>query len=111
MTYVTELISKSRSSASITANCSRSVPSPRKTLTERTTFLQFYTYRDDQNPRAQIEGSIGDRTHRVKVIFEVEETDKFEQYVSFFSFSWKWKFLLGSHQLADRTPILDINIR
>lgn len=110
MMYATELISKSQSSASITANCSRSVPSPRKTLTERTTFLQFYTYRDDQNPRAQIEGSIGDRTHRVKVIFEVEETDKFEQYVSFF-LSWKWKSLLGSHQLADRIPILDINIR
>ncbi|KIY34756.1 hypothetical protein I305_02948 [Cryptococcus gattii E566] len=40
--------------------------------------LKFYTYRDHRNPRAQIEGSIGDRTHCVKAIFDIEETDKFE---------------------------------
>lgn len=37
------------------------------------------TYRRPENPRAQITARIADKTHTVRVAFDVEATDEFER--------------------------------
>ncbi|RXK41827.1 hypothetical protein M231_00826 [Tremella mesenterica] len=40
--------------------------------------IEFHTYRDSNNPHAQIRGVISDATHRVPVVFDVARTDQHE---------------------------------
>lgn len=52
-------------------------PQARSMLIEK-----FDTYRSSRQPHVQITGRISDRTHWIKVIFDVNATDQFEACVT-----------------------------